>query len=152
LQGVTGLDGVTGLQGFTGLGLIGGTGVAGVTGLIGGTGLDGVTGLIGGTGVAGVTGVAPPNAVVVKDAAGTTVDSTIYTGMTTAVGLTGVVVTLPAAYSNTTYKIQLTYFFSGFAPANAGFLYYQVTSTTQFTIFSSNSGDANNVTWTTFGG
>lgn len=102
--------------------------------------------------MAGATGVAAPNAVVVKNASGAVADSTIYAGMTTAFGLTGVVVTLPAAYSNTNYRVQLTYFFSGFAPSNAGFLYYQVTSTTQFTIFSSNTGDANNVTWTTLGG
>lgn len=87
----------------------------------------------------------------VYDSAGVLSDSAIYTGNVVINGTVGQTITLPTAYSNANYKVQLTYLGIGFNSSNAGFLYSTTVSSSQFTIYSSNALDTNHVIWTTFG-
>jgi hypothetical protein len=88
---------------------------------------------------------------VVYDRMGVVSDSTIYCGTIGINGLTGQLVTLPSAYSNSNYKVQLTYNSIGFDSNNAGFIYAVIDSPSTFTIYSSNVSDGNNVNWLTTG-
>lgn len=150
LQGITGLgaQGVTGIQGLTGL-----FGLQGITGfgLDGSTGLQGITGLQGQIGAQGITGIAASGSAIVYDRAGNISDSAIYCGTAGISGIGGFLITLPLAYSNANYKVQLSYNSLAFNPANAGFLYSQIVGNNQFMIFSSNAADLNNVDWLTTG-
>jgi hypothetical protein len=148
---VTGPAGTNGVDGPTGpAGANGTNGVDGPTGPAGANGVDGPTGP---AGIQGPTGATPNTSTFaqVYDRLGAVSDPAIYTGTIGINNTLGITVTLPTAYSNTNYKVQLTYLNAGFTSGNAGFLTFAVTDAQNFVIYSTNGADANNVTWTTFG-
>jgi len=84
--------------------------------------------------------------------AGAGTDQTIYTGNVQLPGTSnGVTITLPTAYSNANYRVQVTYNGFGFSISNIGQLVANVQSASQFTIYSTTGADTNYVFWTTFG-
>jgi hypothetical protein len=109
--------------------------------------------VIGNLSVAGnITGnISSINNAVVYDYTGAVSDQAIYTGNIQLNGSAGVVVTLPAAYSNANFTIQAQYNGVGFNSGLAGWIYSNTSSSSQFTIYSSGATDTNYVFWTTFG-
>lgn len=79
------------------------------------------------------------------------VDQAIYTGNSQLNGVTPVTVTLPSAYSNDFYRVQVTYNGRTLNTSLMGYIFANVISTTQFTIASATGSDTNSVFWTTFG-
>lgn len=87
----------------------------------------------------------------VYDRTGALSDSKIYNGACVINGTTGATITLPANYSNSFFKVQLTYNALNINVSNAGILYANVTGQNSFVIYSTNASDTNSVNWMTTG-
>jgi hypothetical protein len=87
----------------------------------------------------------------IYDKTGTLSDSRIYNGTSAINGTGGTAITLPANYSNSFFKVQLTHNAYNIDTANVGYLYANVTGINSFVIYSTNAFDVNYVNWMTTG-